>query len=55
MTRDVYEKAMIVLDQLHAAVNKAIYQLENETDEDGYGLGQEEGYGLGKQEGIGFA
>lgn len=49
MTRDVYEKAMIVLDQLLFTVNKAIYQLENETDEEGYGLGQEEGYGLGKQ------
>lgn len=55
MTRDVYEKAMAILDKLNSAVDKAIYQLENDTDEDGYGLGQEEGYGLGKQEGIGFA
>ena len=55
MTRDIYEKAMATLDQLKTAVDKAIYQLENETDDDGYGLGQEEGYGLGNQEGIGFA
>lgn len=55
MTKDTYEKAMVILDKLKAAVDKAIYQLENETDDDGYGLGQEEGYGLGKQEGIGFA
>lgn len=49
MTREVFNKAMEILDKLNKKVDEAILQVE------GYGLGQEEGYGLGKQEGIGFA
>ncbi len=41
MTRDVYNQAMIILDQLNETVDKAINQLNNEIEKDGYGFGKE--------------
>lgn len=46
MTKAIYKEAISLLNQLNLTVDKAISQLEDDKDDDGYGLGQE-GYGLG--------